>query len=385
MTIGELHQDESVRRREFPVCEKGVFLAHAGVSPIPRRVGEAMACYISACAQGDQENVLPRGLTLETRKLAAELLECLPEEIALIGPTSVGLSMVANGLDWRAGDNVVFYGDDYPANAVPWMALERQKVELRGIQPKQLGLITLKEIEPLVDKRTRLVALASAHFISGYRTDLKAIGQLVKLRGALFCVDGIQTLGALRTPATHADFLAADSHKWLLGPCSAGILFVRREAREKLRPILLGADNVNCKNYITPQTIEFRPHAGRYEPGSPNFVGIVGLHAALKLLKECGHLEIEKTALEHTRYLRDGLRKRDYALACEADDGLSGITSFRRNGADMGALHCKLTKANITTSLRQTREGKQWIRCSPHFYNTREELDRLLNLVGDKK
>ena len=106
-----------------------------------------MAHYISACAQGDQEKVLPRGLMLETRQLAAELLECSAEEVALVGPTSVGLSLVANGLDWQAGDNVVFYGEDYPANAVPWMALAGQRVEPLRVQPKQLGLITAKEID----------------------------------------------------------------------------------------------------------------------------------------------------------------------------------------------------------------------------------------------
>jgi len=385
MTIEELHRDESARRQAFPVCEKSVFLAHAGVSPIPHCVSEAMARYAAACAEGDQENVFPSGLMLETRKLAAGLLECLPEEIALLGPTSLGLSLVASGLDWQAGDNVVFYADDYPANAIPWMALTRQKVELRRIQPKQLGLITTETIEPLLDKRTRLVALASAHFVSGYRIDLEAIGRLAKSWGALFCVDGIQTLGALRTTVGHADFLAADSHKWLLGPCAAGIFFVRREAQEKLRPILLGADNVICRNYITPPNIEFRRHAGRYEAGSPNLMGIVGLHAALSFLKEYDHSKIEKTVLAHARCLREGLRKRGCELASETDDGLSGITSFRREDVDMSALHRKLAGAHIITSLRQTRDGRWWIRCSPHFYNTQGELDRLLDLVESKR
>lgn len=382
MTPAEIQDDEALRRREFPVCERSAFLAHAGVCPIPRRVAEAMSRYAADCMVDDQEAVLPKGIVLDTRKLAARLLGCHAEEIALVGPTSLGLSMVAGGLDWQPGDNVVFYHDDYPSNAVPWMALGRRKrVELRPVKPRHLGAITVEDVALLVDARTRLVALASAHFISGHRLDLDAIGSLAHARGALFCVDGIQTVGALGTSLAEVDFLAADSHKWMLGPCAAGILYVRREAQEKLRSELLGSNNVVCPRYITPEKLGFPQHAGRYEAGSPNFPGVVALHATFGLILECGVANVEDAVLGHTRFLREELRKRGMELAGVSDEALSGITTFRRDGLDTHALHRRLGKAGVTASLRFTRDGREWIRFSPHFYNTRAELERALAAV----
>ncbi len=376
MTIEQLHQDEAVRKQEFPVCAKSVFLAHAAVCAIPWRVSAAMVHYASECVKGDQEDIFPKGLMLETRKLSAQLLGCASEEIALVGPTSIGLSMIANGLDWCEGDNVVFYAEDYPSNVVPWMALASRGVQLREIRVPRLGEITLADITPLVNHRTRLVALASAHFISGYSLDLNAIGQWLHSQGVLFCVDGIQTIGVLRTSVVHVDFLAADAHKWLLGPCSTGILFVRQEAQKKLHPTLLGWNNVLCPGFITPQQIEFPQHAGRYEAGTYNLMGVVGLHAVLALLLEYGMTRIEQTVLDHTRWLRDEIRKRGYELASLSDKALSGITTFRRENTDMAALYRKFRAANIVVSLRETRDGKAWLRFSPHFYNTHEELER---------
>ncbi len=382
MTILELHQNESVRRKEFPVCVESIFLAHAGVCPFPHRVAQATTEYTSACTKGDQEMALPTALVLKTRKLAAELLGCTPQEIALVGPTSNGLSMVANGLDWQKGDNLVFYQQDFPSNAVVWMALaSHHGVQLREVQPKNLGEITLEDITPLVDSRTRLVALSSAHAVSGYRLDIDRIGQWVRSKNALFCVDSVQTLGVLRTHVKHVDFLAADSHKWLLGPCAAGILFVRREVQSKLRPILVGWNNVICPGYITQEQVEFPLHAGRYEAGSHNLIGITGLHAALSLLSEFGIENIENTVLGFTRFLREELRKHGFQLANTSEAALSGITSFYREGFNMEALHSKLLGANIVTSLRQTHDGKKWIRFSPHFYNTQSELERALSLL----
>jgi cysteine desulfurase / selenocysteine lyase len=374
-------KNEVVRQKEFPVCKESTFLAHAGVCPLPSRVNLAMAEYMEACTRGDQEDAFPAGRMLECRKLAASLLECSPTEIALVGPTSIGLSMVAEGLEWKSGDNVVFYQDDYPSNVVPWMALEKKGVEPRRIQTQTLGCLTLKDISGLVDKRTRLVALASAHFISGFRLNLDEIGAWLRSQGVLFCVDGIQTVGAVSTKVTHADFLAADAHKWLLGPCAAGILYVRKEVQEQLRPLMLGWNNVRCPGYVMPSDIELPSHAGRYEAGSPNLIGIVGLHASLQLLIEYGMEAIEKRLIGFSHFFRSELKKDGFQIANPHEDSLTGITSFRREGVDMLKLHQKLKQKKITCSLRQTRSGDSWIRFSPHFYNTESELEQTLKIL----
>jgi cysteine desulfurase / selenocysteine lyase len=378
----EIHQNESQRQAEFPVCRDSIFLAHAAVCPLPARVAAAMSNYAAACTRGDQEEVFPHGQVLETRKLASQLLGCTPHEIALIGPTSAGLSLVAEGLEWQPGDNLVYYSNDYPSNVAPWMAVGNKGVQLRRVQPKQLGAITLEDLIPLVDSKTRLVALASAHFVSGWRLSLDEIGQWVRSQGALFCVDGIQTLGALKTSVAHVDFLAADAHKWLLGPCAAGILYVRRESQQKLHPKAFGWNNVKCPGYVMPDQIEMPDHAGKYEAGSHNLIGMTGLNAAMSLLLEQRIDVIEETISNHVRFLRAELESRDFELENKEGINLSGIVSFRKKDDDLAALHQKLQTAKIITSLRQTREGTQWIRLSPHFYNTRKELEKFIGFLS---
>src|SRR5580700_7385402 len=172
LTISELLRDETTRRREFPVCNGKVFLAHAGVSPLPRRVADAMKQYVEASAHDHQENVLPDEMVSETRKLAARLIEAGEDEIAFVGSTSMGLAMVAAGLPWERGDNVVCYRDDYPANVYPWMDLARRGVEVRFVEVKQFGNVTVEDLERVVDQKTKLVSLASAHFQTGWRLDI---------------------------------------------------------------------------------------------------------------------------------------------------------------------------------------------------------------------
>src|SRR5438128_7430056 len=210
------------------------------------------------------------------RALAARLLNARPDEIAFVGPTSLALSFIAAGLPWRKNENVLIYFDDYPANVYPWMALAERGVEVRFLSASEPGRLRPLDVIGQVDEQTRLVALASCHFVSGYRVDLKAIGQALHERNILFCVDAIQTLGAFPTSVEQIDFLAADAHKWVLGPCAAGILYVRRSLQEKLRPPVYGWNNVRCPNYIAQEQIVLRSHAQRYEPGTHNWLGLVG-------------------------------------------------------------------------------------------------------------
>lgn len=384
MKIEDLLRDEALRRHEFPVTADKIFLAHAGVSPLPRCVAEAMREYLGAAARGDQEAVFPRGRMLETRKLAAELLGCTAPEIALVGPTALGLSLVAGGLEFPPGSNVVCYGDDYPANVYPWRAIRwrHPQVEVRGVRTRRLGEVTVDAVAVAVDERTRLVALASAHYQTGWRLDIAAIGKFLRERGILFCVDGIQTLGAMKTTVEHADFLSADSHKWLLGPNGAGVFFARREQQEKLRPVLVGAGNVACPDFIAQDELALPPNAGRYECGSPYIAGIVGLRACLMMFRDIGIKAIERRVLSLARWLVEKLRAKGYEIAGPTEGaGLSGIVSCRKPGAEMAAIHAALTAKNIVASLRATRDGTKLLRFSPHFYNTETELERVVALL----
>ena len=381
MTPGQLERDEELRLREFPVARNKIFLAHAGVCPLPACVAKAMQAYLDQAQTGDQEKTFYAARILETRQLAAKLLGCGADEIALVGPTSIGLSLVANGLPWKEGDELICYQDDYPANVYAWTQLRAQGVNVRYVRPKALGAIAAGDLKPLLNSKTRLVALASVHFLSGYRLDLAEIASLCRDHGVLFCVDGIQSVGAFATPLDGVDFLAADAHKWMLGPLAAGILFVRKSVQKQLRPTLVGWANVECPGYIASDDLKFMPDASRYEAGSQNLVGVIGLHACIDMLLNAGLPAIEEKLASNSRFLRAELSSRGWDLIGD-DRHLSGSVTFFKRGADLERLFGELTRKNIVPSLREDRSRQQYLRLSPHFYNTRVELEKTLEAIG---
>lgn len=383
MTLAEILSDESLRQREFPVTQDKIFLAHAGDCPLSHRVVEAVTAYARQAAAGDQEGVVFPAVLETGRAAASRLLNCEPEEVAFVGPTSLGLSLVASGLRFRRGDNIVIYHDDYPSNVYPWMALAAQGVQVRLLNIRQLGVIRPRDVMGQVDENTRLVALASCHFISGYRIDHAAIGKYLRERGILFCVDGIQTLGAFPTTVEDVDFLAADAHKWLLGPCGAGVLYVRKALQERLNPPLYGWHNVRCPNFVAQEQLVWRAGAKKFEAGSQNLLGLVGLVAALQLTLEIGVPAIARELLRKRSWMLPALQAKGWSVlsADAAPENASGIVTFFKPGEDLGPLHQRLLDAGIVTSLRVDRTGQRYLRLSPHYYNTDAELQRTLDLV----
>ena len=382
MTLSEILSNEELRQREFPVAREKIFLAHAGVCPLPRRVADAVADCAARSTLGDQEEFMLSRLA-DARQLGARLLNCQPEEIALVGPTSLGLSFVAAGLKFRRGDNVLIYHDDYPSNVYPWMALAERNVEVRLLNTRGLGVIRPRDVAGQIDENTRLVALASCHFISGFRMEYAEIGKLLRERGILFCLDAIQTLGAFPTTVEHVDFLAADSHKWLLGPCGAGIFYARRELQERLNPPVYGWHNVRSPNFVAQETIEFRNDARKFEAGTQNLLGVTGLIAAMELALEMGVDNIAAELSRKRAWLVPELQKRGFTVlnADTKPENASCIISFLQPGKDMATLHEKLADAGIAASLRTDRKKQHYIRLSPHFYNTDAELKRVLELL----
>ncbi len=383
MTVAELLSNEELRMREFPVARETIFLAHGGDAPLPRRVAEAISQYAAKASLGDQESVVYPAILERGRQLAAQLLKCQPQEVAFVGPTSLALSFFASGLRFRRGDNILIYFDDYPSNVYPWMALAEQGIEVRLLNTRGLGLIRPRDVLGQVDENTRLVALASCHFVSGYRPDYEAIGRQLHERNILFCLDAIQTLGAFPLDMSHVDLLAADAHKWLLGPCGAGIMYVRQIVQQRLNPPIYGWHNVRCPDFIAQEQLVLRSDAARYEAGTQNLLGLVGLVAAFELLLELGVEEIARELLRKRTWLVPRLQAKGYTVlhADAPPENSSGITSFFKPGADLAALHKTLLEARIVTSLRADRRGQKFIRLSSHFYNTERELQQLVDLL----
>ncbi len=350
---------------------------------MPQRVAQAVADYSRQSATGDQEKFVYPTLLDDGRKLAARLLNCQHEEVAFVGPTSLGLSFIASGLKFRRGDNILIYFDDYPSNVYPWTALAERGVEVRLLNVRGLGVIRPKDVMGQVDENTRLVALASCHFISGFRIDIQAIGKFLRKRNILFCLDAIQTLGAFPTTVEHVDMLAADSHKWLLGPCGAGLLYVRREVQERVNPPIYGSHSVRCPDFVAQEQIVFRNDARKYEAGAHNLLGIVGLMTAMELILEIGVDNIARELLRKRTWLVPALQAKGYTVlhSDAPPESGSGIISIHRTDADLAALYQKLLDANIITSLRADRASRRYIRLSPHFYNTDAELQRVVDLL----
>lgn len=387
MKLADILDDESRRLSEFPVAREQIFMAHAGVTVLPRCVARAMQDYSEQSCVRHQEFIEAFRLVNDTRRLAAELIGATSDEISLLGPTSLGLSLVANGIPWEQGDEVVCYLDDYPANVYPWLELRRRGVTVRFLQPAQPGEITPDLVERSLTPKTRLVALASCHFLTGYRIDVDAIGRLLRARGVLFCLDAIQTLGAFETRVDHVDFLSADSHKWMLGPMAAGIVYVKAEHQELVRPTLLGAWNVKSPNFVAQDEIAFERGGRRYEPGVLNMVGTLGMRAALEMMLGIGIPAISERLLLLKSRLVAGLQPLGFHFLSPATGPeASGInTAWREpgSGASVEKLFDHLTAHDVVVSLRHNREGRGHLRFSPHFYNTEAEVERVVGLIAD--
>jgi selenocysteine lyase/cysteine desulfurase len=374
--------DESFRASCFPIVKNGIFMAHAAVTVLPQAVAEAISNYVRKSAEEFPDFTESLRILRETRESAARLLHASPEEIALLGPTSLGLSLFANGIAWEDGDEVVCYGDDYPANVYPWLNLRRSGVTVRYLEPPRIGEITAEVVERALTSKTRLVALASSNFVSGYRIDLPAIGAMLHARDILFSVDAIQTLGAFPTTVEHVDFLSADSHKWLLGPLASGVVYVKKERFDLCRPTLLGSWNIRAPGFVAQDQIEFLDTAQRYEPGAMNLPGIVGMKAAIDLLLEAGIDRIASRILVLRARLIAGLEPAGYRLLGSAEPATgSGIVTFSHPTRDLTKVFQRLTQERIFCSQRQDRQGTHYLRFSPHFYNSEAEIDRVVEVA----
>ena len=375
---------EEARRAAFPVCRESVFLAHAAVTVRPKVSADAMSQYAQQSALLPQEFGQVLKDFRRTRELAAELIGARWEEIALLGQTSLGLCLFANGYDWRPGDEVVYYANDYPANVYPWIELERRGVVCKPITAATPGAVTVDLVRAALSPRTRMVALASCHFFSGYRLDVEGIGSLLRERGILFALDAIQTLGAFPLDVVRAnvDMLSADAHKWLLGPMAMGIVYVAERHFDRIRPTLLGAWNVNSPRFLAQDRVEFVPTAQRYEPGVLNAAGVYGMKASLELLMGAGIDRVASRLLELKRILLGVLEPLGFDLL-GVRDGMhaSGITTVFHPRVAASVLQKNLEAEGVVVSLRYDRDGREYLRFSPHFYNTQEEIERVAALL----
>jgi cysteine desulfurase/selenocysteine lyase len=367
-------------RSEMPAAGRWAYFDHAAVAPLTGRARAALLEWADdTTANGVVSWSAWQRRVEETRRRAAALLHADPLDIAFVKNTSEGVGIVAEGLPWKPGDNVVTAQDEYPANVYPWLNLAGRGVEVRRL-PGRDGRILVDDLRAAIDARTRLVSLSFVEFATGFRNDLDAVGGLCRERGVLFFVDAIQGLGVLPLDVSRSplDFLAADGHKWMLGPEGAGLFWIRREVVERLHPVGVGWNSVVGARDFDRIDFRLKPHAGRWESGSLNVGGIVALGASLGLLLEIGMDRIAGRVLELTEYLCEEVRRIGLEVYSSRRPGeASGIVSLVVPGSEVSTLVRRLREAGVVVNQRAGR-----LRVSPHAYNTTQELDRLVELLG---
>jgi selenocysteine lyase/cysteine desulfurase len=368
-------------RALFPVTERANYLNHAAVCAPPIPTIEAIQSQLADVSENGSVNFRNWIAVKErTRQLVAGLLGARPEQVAFVRNTSDGLSTVANGLDWRAGDNLVTFRNEFPSNIYPWLRVrDALGVEVRMCEERD-GRIDLDELISLIDTRTRLVAISQIQYGSGFRADLARIGRAARAQDALLVVDVIQSLGVIpiNIERDSIDVAAAACHKWLLTPEGVGLLYLSDRARERIQPTLVGWTSVpNPEDYGNFEQ-DWNRGTLAWETGTGPVALIHGLEASLKLLNETGIAAIQVYLETLTDHLCERLQVSNYQVISSRRAGEKSqiVCIQHRGGLSPMGLYNHLKKRNIITA---PRGGS--LRVSPHFYNTLEEIDELVGAL----
>jgi cysteine desulfurase / selenocysteine lyase len=362
-------------RDEFPVTRNLIYLNHAAVSPLPQRSALAMQMFAQDALDFGS---LHYDRWLDTheavRVAAAQLIGAHRNEIAIVKNTSEGISMVAQGLHWHPGDRIVAFREEFPSNYYPWLRLESRRCSVDWLSAHD----PLEKIE-IACTGAKLLAISFVQYLSGFRADLNAIGEICKRHNCFFFVDAIQGLGAfpLNVETAHIDALAADGHKWLLGPEGCGILYVRKSRQDSIFPEEFGWTNVAGYNDYASRDMTLRQDAGRYECGTLNTIGCYGLRASLELLLEADTDRISAAVQQLTDQLASGAMNKGYELLGDrTPETGAGIIAIQKPGIDSRKVVHDLKQRGIIAAPRQG-----WVRFSPHFYVSPEEIDRVIEAL----
>jgi selenocysteine lyase/cysteine desulfurase len=362
-------------RDQFPVTKNLVYLNHAGVGPLSRRAAEAMQGLAEdALHYGSEHYANWMAVYQGVRSAAARMINADAGEIAIVKNTSEGIATVATGMDWKRGDAVVIFEEEFPANLYPWKRLTAQGVEVR-----QLSIFDdLARIDEAA-KGARLLAISYVQYLSGYRIDLDAIGEICRRRGCLFFVDAIQGMGAFPIDVRKSGIaaLSADGHKWLLGPEGCGVLYVERSVQDQIEPTEFGWTNVARYADYASRDMTLRPDAGRYECGTLNTIGCFGLQAAFEFLLEIGVGKVSAAVQALGDQVWNGAREIGYeTLGRRSAESGAGIVSIRKPGVESQFIVRQLREAGFSAAPRQG-----WVRIAPHFYISPDEIDALLRIL----
>ena len=374
-------------RKLMHVTEKWSYLDHAAVAPLPKPSADWITKWMTESqTEGDVVWGTWASRLEQIRDTAATMIGAEKSEIAFVANTTFGINLVSDGFCWEDGDNVVLPEHEFPSNIYPWMALEKRGVELRIVELDG-DRICPQRMADACDERTRIVAASWVGYASGYRIDVAELAEVAHQAGALFFLDAIQGMGVfpLDVQAAGVDFLAADGHKWMLGPEGAGVFYVAEEHLDKLRPMNVGWNSVKQGNDFSNVNLDIRDSAIRYEGGSPNMVGNFGLGGSLDLLTQFGltkdHSAVGERVLRNSKTLHEELENAGAIVYSRSDEQFgSGIVSFEIPGRPSDQMRQEFLNRKIVTSFRG---GK--LRASIHCYNDDSDIARVVEAVRELK
>ncbi len=370
-------------RQQMTCSKKWAYFDHAAVSPLPESTKLAIHQWLDG-ATDEGDFVWPSWANRmeELRSLAAKMINSAPSEIGLIPNTTTGIGWVADGIDWKEGDNVVIPGGEFPSNVYPWLNLRNLGVEVRIVECEG-KVVDLNKLSAACDDRTRVLSCSWIGYASGYRIDPKEVAEIAHRHGALFFLDAIQGLGIfpLDVEDAQVDFLAADGHKWMLGPEGAGLFYVRKEVLNQLRPACVGWNSVKDRYNFSKIDLELRDETARYEGGSQNMIGFHGLAASLELLIKSGHgpnhSAVGDRILEMSQYLVEQLNSVGAKIFRPGEAAnRSGIVAFDPLNGTPEIARQKLIDQHVLLSCRGGH-----LRAAVHAYNNTEDIDRLISVL----
>jgi len=384
MATSVFTSQESDRIRSlFPHTQTGhIYLNHAAISPISSNVRQALDTFLDDRSTGKIDNIeMGMNIVSETRDLIADYINAAsPEHITFTGNTSDGISAVAEGIEWEAGDEILLNRMEFPTNVQPFRILERHGVKIHFIDPKNYE-ITPQMVEDAITPKTRLFSISAVQYLTGFKADLESIGQICSSNDIIFTVDAIQYLGAgkIDVQKCRIDALATGGHKWLMSPMGSGFLYLSEKLSEKLTPSKTGWLSVEEPWQLSNFDQPWLPVSQHLETGTPNMMGLAGMNASLKNILETGPDRITDQILSLTDFLTEKLlENKSFELISPVDSKKrAGIVTFKPAGnINTDEFVDSLKKENITIS---SREGM--LRIAPHYYNSFEEIETVLDVI----
>ena len=363
-------------RELFPHLKTGkIYFNHASTGPMSERVKNKLAKLIDD-RSGDKIDDYKEFIKIseETKNYLSELINCKSPEIAFVDNTSNGINIIAQGLNLKKGDRILLNDIEFPANVYPFLNLQKNGIEIDFIKSHD-GIVSAEDVINSVQDNTKLISISFVQFLSGYKVDLEKIGKYCEENGIIFSVDAIQGLGAfqLDVKKCNIDFISCGTQKWLLGLQGLGFIFVSETLQNKLEQKYIGWLSVKNAWNLLDYNLKLRNTAERFQNGTLNTFGVYALNASLKLFKEFGFENIEKRIINNSTYFIQELIKIDCdpVLKNIAEENLSGIVSVKNEKSK--EIFEELERKNVSAAFR---EGI--IRYSPHFYNTGEEIDKVI-------